>query len=108
MMKKGRKQHPVPPVIHDDEPDDDFVETIKEIFQPKTSNPLSPPITVKKEEVRSSEVKKPVKTESVAAKPNKRIFLEEDTERAVDLDEIDWKRAVVYSEILKRPQYYEG
>ncbi len=113
VMKKRKKQEAVPPFPSEDVNDTGLPEDLKEIFQRKrqTATHFPKPHIDRKREIIKKEPEKKFKTGLVSSltikKPNE-IFEQELNDTRTDLEEIDWQKAVITSEILNRPQHFPG
>ncbi len=106
VVKKKKEQHHVPPFIPDDEDEEVQDHPVREIFQQKESNPVSPPVSFKSNPViHQMPVAKRPATTTTATKLHSKIVVEEEVESILEIEDMDWKKVVIYSEIMKRPQY---
>ncbi len=113
VMKKRKQQEAVPPFVPDGEHELNLPEELKEIFQkkrqeyvkPRKAKPEGQKELVKKEPEKR--FKTGIVTSVTARKPQEAYDLESSSQE-IEGEEMDWQRAVILSEILKRPQHFPG
>lgn len=111
VMKKRKQQEAVPPFVPDNEQEIDLPEELKEIFQKKKQEAIRPQKS--RTEVNDELLKKgPEKkfqtgiVTSIVAKKSEDAYQETVPSDETGLEDVDWERAVVLSEVLKRPQHF--
>lgn len=112
-MKKRKQQEAVPPFVPDSEHELNLPEELKEIFQKKRQEFVKPRKAkpAGQQELVKKEPEKRFKTgivTSVTARKPQEAYEQESTSQEPEGDEMDWQRAVILSEILKRPQHFPG
>lgn len=113
VMKKRKQQEAVPPFVPDGEHELNLPEELKEIFQKKRQEFVKPRKTkaAGQQELVKKEPEKRFKTgivTTVKARKSQEVYEQEFTSEETEGEEMDWQRAVILSEILKRPQHFPG
>lgn len=126
-LKKRKQQDAVPPFdtaendeeYGNEEWDDEPEEVVKrpEVHSPEKSWQHIPSVAVtppkptiaelhmqKMQEYQSRMMTNPTQK----TKLNQRIELEETEAERIEIEDADWRRAIIFSEILKRPEHFAG
>lgn len=111
LIKKSREHRPVPPVVSDDEEEKaDFPESLQELFKPPVPPAPKPPTVRKVADNKVVNATTAKKRSGLTSRNTSRqdVELESiETEPIIELEDADWRKAILYSEIINRPRYME-
>ena len=110
VMKKRKQQQAVPPFVLENE-DDSLPEDLRELFQRRRHEASPKPQPVVKQEIIKKAPVSLYKTgivTTVAARHHINNDEDEFAGSGQDFEEVDWQKAVIMAEILKRPQHLPG